>query len=417
MSLSSDGIRIKKENFKALKDEISNITNNINEVMINLGVYTNSKDSYIWRAKHKKREPKSILEQRYELNEIVKYSNDLDKNKYLQGFTNKYFRDLTDLLSKNKKKYSKERIDLFNTRIKNSHKTFIDNLKKYSDVSIINNLTNLNNNHPILSFMTGLNSCNNSKKTNLELDKIRNNIFSNKYCNLRKVFSTNNISIFPFNYYKKRIVKIKQNNNYNFNEKEKYIKSNKDNNFNKRKILTKYRSYQNLLTNKNNKIKTKNISDYISSTNRKNNSNDNSIGSNSNEKGQIFFKHLEYDEYINYLKSQYNFYDYYIDKNEKYFQNKTQRRKQLYNLIPNSDFLNKMLKDGCKLNFFNRIEREKNKDNTSNLFMSKTSSAKDKKRIRIKKYPIASSRLLKKMKFKNDCKLMYNKYINNVTFK
>ena len=49
--------------------------------------------------------------------------------------------------------------------------------------------------------------------------------------------------------------------------------------------------------------------------------------------------------------------------------------------------------------------------------MRKTSSAKDKKRIRIKKYPIASSRLLKKMKFKNDCKLMYNKYINNVTFK
>ena len=113
MSFNS-GIKIKKEDFKSLKDEIKNIKGNINEEMYNSGVFMNEKEEFVWRANKRKLYEKSSPDKKYDLNEILKFY-ELNKDKYLQGFTSNYFRKLSDLMVKNKyKKYSKERLDLFN---------------------------------------------------------------------------------------------------------------------------------------------------------------------------------------------------------------------------------------------------------------------------------------------------------------
>ena len=127
---SGSGIKIKKEDFKSLKDEINNIKGNINEEMYKVGVFINEREEYVWRANQPKKMDKTSPEQKYDLNEILKYY-ELNKDKYIQGFTSNYFRKLSDLMSKAKnKKYSRERLDLFNSRINNSQKIYANYLKK-----------------------------------------------------------------------------------------------------------------------------------------------------------------------------------------------------------------------------------------------------------------------------------------------
>ena len=56
------------------------------------------------------------------------------KDKYLLGFTSQYFRKLSDLMSNPKnKKYSKDRIDLFNSRIIYSQKLLLNKIKKKNE--------------------------------------------------------------------------------------------------------------------------------------------------------------------------------------------------------------------------------------------------------------------------------------------
>ena len=115
---SLSGIKTKKENYKSLKEEIKNIKRNINNEIYKAGVFINEKEEYVWRANQKKINEKSSPEQNYDINEILKYY-ELNSDKFLQGFTSEYFRKLVNLMSKIKyKKYSKERLDLFNSRIK-----------------------------------------------------------------------------------------------------------------------------------------------------------------------------------------------------------------------------------------------------------------------------------------------------------
>ena len=123
---SRKGIKIKREDFKSLKDEIKNIKRNINKEIHSVRVFLNDKEDYVWRANKKPIFEKSSPEEKYNLNELLKY-HELNKDKYIQGFTSKYFRKLTDLLSKNKyKKYSKERLELYNSRINKSQKIYIE---------------------------------------------------------------------------------------------------------------------------------------------------------------------------------------------------------------------------------------------------------------------------------------------------
>ena len=99
------------------------------------GVFMNDNAEYVWRARNKKRILKSPPEEKYNFNEILKYY-EFSKDKYLLGFTSKYFRKLSDLMANPKnKEYSKDRIDLFNSRIIFSQKILLNKLKKKNEDS------------------------------------------------------------------------------------------------------------------------------------------------------------------------------------------------------------------------------------------------------------------------------------------
>ena len=134
----SDGlnqIKYKKENFKLLKEEINKIKNNIEQEFYETGVFMNDNAEYVCRARNKKRILKSSPEEKYNFNEILKYY-EFNKDKYLLGFTSKYFRKLSDLMTNPKNKnYSKDRIDLFNSRILFSQNLLLNKLKKKNEDS------------------------------------------------------------------------------------------------------------------------------------------------------------------------------------------------------------------------------------------------------------------------------------------
>ena len=157
---SLSGIKTKKENYKSLKEEIKNIKRNINNEIYKAGVFINEKEEYVWRANQKKINEKSSPEQNYDINEILKYY-ELNSDKFLQGFTSEYFRKLVNLMSKIKyKKYSKERLDLFNSRINYSQKIYAEYLKKKGEDSELKSSLNTKIKNP---FVTSLHSYN--KKT------------------------------------------------------------------------------------------------------------------------------------------------------------------------------------------------------------------------------------------------------------
>ena len=126
-------LKYKKENFKLLKEEINKIKNNIDDEIYETGLSINDNAEYVWRARNKKRILKSPPEEKYNFNEILKYY-EFNKDKYLLGFTSQYFRKLSDLMSNPKnKKYSKDRIDLFNSRIIYSQKLLLNKIKKKNE--------------------------------------------------------------------------------------------------------------------------------------------------------------------------------------------------------------------------------------------------------------------------------------------
>ena len=171
---SRKGIKIKREDFKSLKDEIKNIKRNINKEIHSVRVFLNEKEDYAWRANKKQIFEKSSQEEKYNLNEILKY-HELNKDKYIQGFTSKYFRKLTDLLSKNKyKKYSKERLELYNSRINKSQKIYIEKNDKDSNIK---SSLNKKIKNPFITSLYSYNIKNYNYKNENKI--IKNNLLSN----------------------------------------------------------------------------------------------------------------------------------------------------------------------------------------------------------------------------------------------
>ena len=400
------GIKIKKEDFKSLKDEIQNIKGNINEEMCSAGVFMNEREEYVWRANKKKMYEKSSPEKKYDLNEILKYY-ELNKDKYIQGFTNNYFRKLTDLMAKNKyKKYTKERLDLFNSRINKSQKIYINYLKKNGKDSDVKSSINKIVKTP---FVTSLYSYNSkiykNKNENKKIQK--NNLLYNNYIQNQKSFLSSNISTFS-NYHDKKTVKIKKNkyeSNEFLNWKKNLNNSNAKNKF-KNKFLTKYFSYKNMLK-KENKSNSKELAHNFSFSyynKNKLNSSDNNIYDGKEE----FFKDLDKDKYHDYLRNQYHFFDdYYIDKNRILFELKTKKRKNLFNLKPNGKFLEKIIKDVKKYDFFNKIKRNIKNENSPVIKINNNNKIIYKNRDRV--LPSLSARFIKTMRFNNDCNLIYEK--------
>ena len=406
---SRKGIKIKREDFKSLKDEIKNIKGNINEEMYSAGVFMNEKEEYVWRANQKKIYEKSSPEKKYDLNEILKYY-ELNNDKYIQGFTNNYFRKLTDLMSKNKyKKYTRERLDLFNSRINKSQKIYINYLKKNGKDSDIKSSINKKIKTPFVTTIYSYNSkMYKNKNENKKIKK--NNFLYNNYIQNQKSFLSSNISTFSNNEYDKKIVKIKVNNKYDsteFSNWKKDLNNSKANNKNKNKNLTKYFSYKNMLKI-NNRRNSKEIENNFSfSYNNKNklNTSENNLMDGKNE----FIRDLDKDKYHDYLRSQYQFFDdYYMDKNKITFELKTKRRKNLFNLKPNGKFLEKIIKNVKKSDFFNKIKRNI-KNETSPVIKISNSNKKIIYKNKDKGLPSLSARFIKTMKFNSDCNLIYEK--------
>lgn len=177
------GLLIKKEDFKSLKEEIQNIKENINEEIFRAGVFMNENEEYICRPYLKKIYEKSSPEKKYDLNEIIKYYELNKNNKYIYGYTSDYFRKLTDLMAKKKHKtYSKERLDLFNSRVNNSKKLYNNYLKRKGKELGIKSIIN---------------------------KEIKANLIYKSFMNNKNSFSSNNISTFSKNEYDKKLLKIK----------------------------------------------------------------------------------------------------------------------------------------------------------------------------------------------------------------
>ena len=96
--ISSSGVKYRRENFKALKDEMANMKFDLNKG----GVLLNDKNEYIFRVQNRDSYfSRPSPEERYLFNEILKHY-ELSTNHLVQGFSNKYFSKLSDLMSSNK---------------------------------------------------------------------------------------------------------------------------------------------------------------------------------------------------------------------------------------------------------------------------------------------------------------------------
>ena len=127
-SQSLSGMRYKKENFRALKDDMMNIEKNFGGGS-GPSVVMNENCEFVCRIQNRNsKNSKPTPEQKYLLNEILKYY-ELNSNQKVQGFNSNYFKDLTELMSKKNMKaneYSKKRIELFNLRVNNFHESYIN---------------------------------------------------------------------------------------------------------------------------------------------------------------------------------------------------------------------------------------------------------------------------------------------------
>ena len=417
---SGSGIKIKKEDFKSLKDEINNIKGNINEEMYKVGVFINEREEYVWRANQPKKMDKTSPEQKYDLNEILKYY-ELNKDKYIQGFTSNYFRKLSDLMSKAKnKKYSRERLDLFNSRINRSQKIYNNYLKKNCKDSDIKSSLNKIIKNPFVTSLYPYNNKKNKKENNKLGMSQKNNILYN-YCLINK--KSNNISTFSYNEDKKKSLQIKIKNKNDSNELSKWqeeeldnskLNTNKSQNKKKNIFLTKYYFYKNMVNkkikknnnNKNNALE-KNFS-FSYNNRRKSNSVDNKESDGKNE----FFQDYNEEKYFNHLKKQYNFYISEKDEGKFNFEIKTKKRKNMFNLKTNSKFLEKNFRSTFKSDFMNKIKRKIKNENSPNIKSNNSNNIIYKRKIG--ELPSLSARLLKSTKINNDFNLIYEKVKKNL---
>lgn len=410
MSFHSSGIKYKRENFKALKDEIRNIKNNINEEVNLAGVFSYNKDKYIWRFKNKKLYIKSSTEEKYDLNEILKFYKQ-NKDKYLQGFTSQYFNKLTDLLSRKNKSYSKERLDLFKSRVNKSHKIFINKYNNNGEDLEIKSISKKGIN-PFMTSIKSYNSKNYSKRKN-KIEKKNENknmlIKKNKFLKSKTNYyyqtnSSNDILNKNYNDFNKRLIIIKENNNIN----DLSIEKNDISNINKNKYYSKFYTYKNMFENENNKY-FDDISLTFNKTNYKNKLD--SINFNEICLREQFFKNLDNQKYFDYFKKQYNFNNN-SNYSDKYFILEDIKKKNIFKFRTNNKYLDKIMKNYGKADFFKRMKSETKKEKTP--IQNKDNFNKTNYNRKITKLFSPQAWFLKTMKFDNDYHSIFEKIRNDI---
>ena len=404
----SDGlnqIKYKKENFRLLKEEFNKIKNNIDEEMFEAGVFMNDNAEYVWRAKNKKRILKSLPEQKYNFNEILKYY-EFNKDKYLLGFTSKYFRKLSDLMTNPKNKnYSKDRIDLFNSRIFFSQKLLLNKLKnknEHSDPKEKDSKTSYNKfMNPFMTIMLHSIKNKKDKKTKLKFKKngktINHFLYSNSNNDMNKQKNNHNVSILAYKNFRKgiknkndlNIFPTTKNDISSISNKKSFPKCFSDNNF----------------SNNNNKINS--YFDYLSfSLNKKKYKfKKESIDYSKIDGKEEFLKNLDKDKYYDYLKYKYNFYE----ANKKLiFDLKNQKRRDMFKK-PSNKFLENMIKNTDRSIFLKKIKRQK-KDEYSSISNTSNNNHKNLIKKQLSNLSSTHSRFIKTMRFNDDCHSIFEKF-------
>lgn len=326
-------IKIKKRDYLSEKKDNYYISEKIK-----YGTSNDKRIEDIWRGRTKKLYMKQNQEERYMLNEILKkYKSNQDE---LKGFNYKYILELTDLLAQKDKNFPQKRLELYNSRINNKKKTFINNtekniLEKYDIRKKIQNDANIQL------------ECNNKKRSKTFMT----NLYGNK-----KNISYNNI------YNKgerKNIIYLKNTKNANIYNKTYYIYNSP----------MKIASLKYLLTNtknKNlrkdsllkNKMKEKKFisSFYLTQYNSKD---EDSFDTTSLVGKEAFLFSGDKEKYHEHLQKEYKFFDQPKLREVKYLFDK-QKRIKLFKKLTNDKYLNYKKGDPLKNEIFNKIDREKN---------------------------------------------------------
>ena len=393
MSLSQNpGLKYKHENFKALKDEIDNIKYHVNQALSGGGgsVLINDKSKYISRLHKESYLYKPTAEQKYLLNEILKHY-ELNMNQNAQGYNNKYLNKLTELLSKKNMPthdYTQKRIQLFNLRINENHKSYINYLKKkgadFKMQSSMNkkiNPMNLTFNMKIKDKLLEMNYIN---KKRIPKIKSRSKILiKNQIIKIKQLPLSNLISP-TFNQYHNNIL----------NKNENSISTARDDSFrskSKQDIIRniQIKKYMNRTFYNNKKFKIRN-DDIIFPKNYFNlkkeeekdkNNEDELIESNLDDEMKLnekkskeeFLKTYNIEKYMTFLQSKYNFVEDNFNKNneDKKFDEELKIQK-MFQIKPKNQFLDKKKFDWSKTMFFKKLENDfNNKQNNSKIKIKK----------------------------------------------
>ena len=402
-----------------------------------------------WAAQN--RAVKEKNQSNFEVNQIIKRYN-FHKGKLKYGYSNDYINLLTELLCSKKSEYSKQRLQLSKYRINLSKK----HKKGYGNyLNFINN--NLNNSENIKEYPNRKKefSIISSPKQNIQLKS--NELYENIYLNTLSNINENNneeIKNKPLsliknksNYYKKienykrnnidsgyRDFKINnnltffkflksQNNNLDL-DSQKYKNENDSNKMNL-KIFNHKNKNNPKNKNMNKKIEINAINNSFDKSNSLNkNLNSFSINKNSqknspkkasktiykNERDIYFEKENEEDEFLvsgnkdqyeNYLKNKFDFYEDMEDKQTQYIYEIKKRNITLFNYNKNIEMKNN---HKSVINYLNKISRVKT---SKNLVTSKPYKIHDifkekytKSELRNMRLNFRSKKILKTLKIK-----------------
>lgn len=372
MSYSS-GIKYKKQNFKALKEEIANIKFDINKAFSSSSVLLNDKNEYVFRVQNRDSYfSRPSPEQKYLFNQILKHY-ELSVNHLIQGFNNKYFSKLSDLLSiKNIRTndYSKRRIDLFNSRINENHKSYINYLKKNGEDVNLQSTISKKINPMNMTFNANLRNTffNTKYRKNKNIQKIKSDIKKLNINRLRSSQPISNHDFSPSSFYQykqninvRNIISSSTARDDSFDVKRKIRQKN---------ILNKSFSQYNI-NNNNDKTFIKaleklEINNQINNDEDKNEKNDDEMDLREKKSKEEFLSTYNKKNYMKFLKFKYHFVE------DKYSQEKEQkltiediRRRNMFKFRPKNKFLDKKSKGADKFIFFKKIENENSKPNNS----------------------------------------------------
>lgn len=365
-------MKYRRENFKALKDELRNIKFDINGQMAHSNVLLNDKNEYIFRVQNRDSYfSRPTPEQKYLFNEILKHY-ELSINHLIQGFNNIYFDKLSDLMSIKKirtNEYSKKRIELFNSRINENHKSYINYLKRKGNDADLRSTISRKYNPMNMTFTTQLrNKIFNIKERKNKIIQ-RNQIKDISSINPKsftKLGLNSDFNISSFNQYKKSI--------HYKNENSLSTARDVDDSINSKNIIA-----QKIIINQSfpNKINKKNFKKSMPmfDLNNKNdiNKNEDDIEIKEKKSKEEFFKTFNKKNYMKFLKFKYHFVeDQFSQEKEPKLSIKDIKRKNMFRFKPRNKFILKKAKDGDKIIFFKKIENDINRQNKSLIRIHKS---------------------------------------------